>query len=159
MHSHFLKKLLRETLHFCGCWLFLKKWNNESVECSNMVINVTSPFVFNSPHRGLSCHKYRKKFFHHNILENLDIKSLFLPPVVIRVGAETMCNQITSIFSKEWHGTTLSMHLTKFRKSEKWKEIRNWSLLMKIISTVPKVLLFKTTDLYNIYLFSEYANN
>ena len=30
---------------------------------------------------------------------------------------------------------------------------------MKIISTVPKVLLFKTTDLYNVYLFSEYANN
>ena len=30
---------------------------------------------------------------------------------------------------------------------------------MKIISAVPKVLLFKTTDLYNVYLFSEYANN
>ena len=87
------------------------------------------------------------------------LKSLPIPPGVMRGGAETMCNQITSIFSKEWHGTTLSMHLTKFRKSKKRKEIRNWSLLMKIISTVPKVLLFKTTDLYNVYLFSEYANN
>ena len=28
---------------------------------------------------------------------------------------------------------------------------------MKIISTVPKLLFFKTTDLYNVYLFSEYA--
>ena len=30
---------------------------------------------------------------------------------------------------------------------------------MKIISTVPKVLFFKTTDLYTVYLLSEYAHN
>ena len=30
---------------------------------------------------------------------------------------------------------------------------------MKIISTVPKLLSFKTTDLYAVYLFSEYADN
>ena len=30
---------------------------------------------------------------------------------------------------------------------------------MKIISTVPKVLFFKTTDLYTVYLLSEYADN
>ena len=36
---------------------------------------------------------------------------------------------------------------------------RNWSLLMKIIFTVPKVLSFKTTDLYTVYLFSQYADN
>ena len=30
---------------------------------------------------------------------------------------------------------------------------------MKIIFTVPKVLFFKTTDLYTVYLFSEYADN
>ena len=29
---------------------------------------------------------------------------------------------------------------------------------MKTISTVPKVLFFKTTDLYTVYLFSEYAD-
>ena len=28
---------------------------------------------------------------------------------------------------------------------------------MKIISAVPKVLFFKITDLYTVYLFSEYA--
>ena len=33
------------------------------------------------------------------------------------------------------------------------KKLRNWSLLMKIIFTVPKVLFFKTTDLYTVYLF------
>ena len=30
---------------------------------------------------------------------------------------------------------------------------------MKLLSTVPKVLFFKTTDLYTVYLFSEYADN
>ena len=38
MHSHFLKKFLTETLHFSGCWLFLKNWNNEIV-----VLNITPP--------------------------------------------------------------------------------------------------------------------
>ena len=28
---------------------------------------------------------------------------------------------------------------------------------MKIVSTVPKLLFFKTTDLYTVYLFSEYT--
>ena len=27
----FPEKLLKEALHFFGCWLFLKKWNNETV--------------------------------------------------------------------------------------------------------------------------------
>ena len=30
---------------------------------------------------------------------------------------------------------------------------------MKIISTVLKLLFFQTTDLYTLYLFSEYAGN
>ena len=30
---------------------------------------------------------------------------------------------------------------------------------MKIISTIPKALFFKTTDLYTVYIFSEYADN
>ena len=30
---------------------------------------------------------------------------------------------------------------------------------MKIISTVPKLLIFKTTDMYTVYLFSEYADS
>ena len=50
------------------------------------------------------------------------------------------------------------MHLTMFRKSEKWKN-KKLKLLMKILSTVPKLLFFKTTDLYTVQLFSEYADN
>ena len=42
-YSHFLKKFLRETLHFSECWLFLKKWNNESV------INVTPLHLILTP--------------------------------------------------------------------------------------------------------------
>ena len=38
------------------------------------------------------------------------------------------------------------------------KKIRNGSLLMKIITTVPKVLFFKTADWYTVYLFSEYPD-
>ena len=30
---------------------------------------------------------------------------------------------------------------------------------MILTSTVPKVLYFKTTDLYTVFLFSEYADN
>ena len=41
--------------------------------------------------------------------------------------------------------------------NQKNEKIRYWSLLIKIISTVPMFLFFKTTDLYNVYLFSEYA--
>ena len=40
-------------------------------------------------------------------------------PIVMGGGAETMFNQITFIFSEEWHGNILSMHLNKFCKSEK----------------------------------------
>ena len=30
---------------------------------------------------------------------------------------------------------------------------------MAILSTVPKLLFFKTTDLYDVYLLSEYTDN
>ena len=30
---------------------------------------------------------------------------------------------------------------------------------MEIISAVPKLLFFKTTDMYTVYLFYEYADN
>ena len=30
---------------------------------------------------------------------------------------------------------------------------------MKIISTVPKLSFFKTTDMYTVYLFFEYSDN
>ena len=30
---------------------------------------------------------------------------------------------------------------------------------MKMISTIPKLLFFKTTSLYTVYLFPEYTDN
>ena len=41
----------------------------------------------------------------------------------------------------------------------KMKKITHGSLLMKIISTVPKALFFKITDRYVVYLFSKYEDN
>ena len=50
MHSHFLKKFLKEkNFAFLSIWLFLKKWNNESV-----VISIAPTYNFKSPKRGLS---------------------------------------------------------------------------------------------------------
>ena len=43
--------------------------------------------------------------------------------------------------------------------NQKNERIRNWSLLIKLISTIPKQLFVKTTDLFTAYLFSEYADN
>ena len=44
--------------------------------------------------------------------------------IVVGVGAETMLNQITIMFSKEQHENIPSMHLNKICKSEKWKKQR-----------------------------------
>ena len=55
--------------------------------------------------------------------------------------------------------TYYAMPLTKFRKSEKWKNKKLKYLLIKIISTVPKLIFFKTTVLCTVCLFSEYADN
>ena len=57
-------------------------------------------------------------------------------------GAETMYNQIT-----------LKFYSYSNQKNEKKKK-GNWSLLIKIISTAPKGLFFKTTDLYTMYTYS-----
>ena len=51
------------------------------------------------------------------------------------------------------------MHLNKFRKSQKWKNEELKFVDEKYISIVPRLLFFKTTDLFTVYLFSEYADN
>ena len=45
------------------------------------------------------------------------------------------------------------MHLTKFRKLEKWKN-KKLKFVNENLSTVPKLLFFIATDLYTVYLFS-----
>ena len=56
-----------------------------------------------------------------NFLINCQSHTFLLMNIIMGGGAETMYNQISLIFSKEQHGNILSMRLTKFRKSEKWK--------------------------------------
>ena len=51
------------------------------------------------------------------------------------------------------------MHLNKFRKSEKWKNKELKFVNENYISIVPKLLLFKTSNPYTVYLFPEYADN
>ena len=51
------------------------------------------------------------------------------------------------------------MHLNKFRKSENWKNKELKFVNENYIAIVPKLFLFKTTDLYAVYLFSEYTDN
>ena len=57
MHSHPLKKFFTETLLFSGCWLFLKKWNNEAV-----VINVTRLIILTPPIEVYPPTNLRKNF-------------------------------------------------------------------------------------------------
>ena len=129
----------------------MKQWKH-----SNMVINVT-PHIFLTP-------PIEDFYPATNVGKNFATKKLcqffkLSHPIVMGGGAEAVFNQITFIFSKEWHGNILSMHLNKFRKSEKWKNKELKFVNENYISIVPKLLFFKTTDLCTVYLFSEYANN
>ena len=51
------------------------------------------------------------------------------------------------------------MLLNKLRKLEMWKNKELKLVNENYISIVPKLLFFKTTALYTVYLFSEYADN
>ena len=81
---------------------------------------MTPPFAFNFIHRGLSCHKWKKKFCHHKSLENFHIKSP--PTIAMGGGAETMYNQITFIFSKEYYPCTWLSFVNE--KNEKTKKLK-----------------------------------
>ena len=51
------------------------------------------------------------------------------------------------------------MLLNKLRKLEMWKNKELKLVNENYISIVPKLLFFKTTVLYTVNLFSEYADN
>ena len=51
------------------------------------------------------------------------------------------------------------MLLNKLSKLEMWKNKELKLVNENYISIVPKLLFFKTTVLYTVYLFSEYADN
>ena len=80
-------------------------------------------------------------------------------PIVIGGEAETMFNQVTFIFSKENIETYYPCTWISFvkHKSEKNKKLK--IVNKNYISNDPKLLFFKTTDLYTVYLFSECAEN
>ena len=65
-----ISEFFTETLHFSGCWLFLKKWDNEIV-----VTNITTSILSWASHRDLFLHKSKKKNCLHKILANFQIKS------------------------------------------------------------------------------------
>ena len=78
MHSHFLKKFLKETLHFSGCWLFLKKWNNESPGILLPNIIITLPIQVYPPKN------VRKNFVFTKFWQIFKLS----PPIIMR-GTET----------------------------------------------------------------------
>ena len=51
------------------------------------------------------------------------------------------------------------MLLNKLRKLEMWKNKELKLVNENYISIAPKLLFFKTTVLYTVHLFSEYADN
>ena len=104
------------------------------MKCSNIVINIT-------PHRDLSCRKCKKKFYHHKILVNFQIKSPHCngregeqKPCVIKLLSYLVRNNMETYYTCTWLSFV----------NQKNEKIRNWrNLIIKNISTVPKLLLFK----------------
>ena len=72
MHSHFLKKFIKETLYFSGCRVCLNKWNNESV-----VTKIAPTKQLYLPPSGFILHKCKKKFCPHKILANFKITCIY----------------------------------------------------------------------------------
>ena len=69
--------------------------------CEGWLNPYSPPYIFNSPHRGSSLCKRKK---------NLTPQKFGIFPHYNGRKAETMHNQITFMFSKEYHGSILSMH-------------------------------------------------
>ena len=88
-----------KTLHFYQPWLFLKKWNNESV--SNIVINITPTHLFLTSTIEVYPATDVRKNCHHKMLTNFYIKSPISSLIVMGGGRNHVYNQITFIFNKE----------------------------------------------------------
>ena len=121
----------------------MKQWKH-----GNMVINVT-PHIFLTP-------PIEDFYPATNVGKNFATKKLcqffkLSHPIVMGGGAEAVFNQITFIFSKEWHGNILSMHLNKFRKSEKWKNKEFKFVNQNYISIFPSDCFSKLICILYIY--------
>ena len=88
MHSHLLKKLIKEALYISGCWLFLNKWNNESV-----ITNITRPYNFNSRIEVYPPTNVRKNFVPTKIWK---IFKLSLP-IIMKKGGRGCRNDVLTV--------------------------------------------------------------
>ena len=77
------EEILMETLHFSGCWLFLKKRNNEII-----VINITPPFYFNCPIEVYPPTNLRKNFVPTKFWQIFKLN----PPIIMWVGQKPWFN-------------------------------------------------------------------
>ena len=77
------EEILMETLHFSGCWLFLKKRNNEII-----VINITPPFYFNCPIEVYPPTNLRKNFVPTKFWQIFKLS----PPIIMWVGQKPWFN-------------------------------------------------------------------
>ena len=97
----------------------MKQW-----KCSNIVINNTPPYIFNSTHSSLSCHKCKKKFRHHKIKSqhyNGRGSRNHVQPNYFHIYL--VSNNMETYYPCTW----------KSFINQKNEKIRNWGLLMKII--------------------------
>ena len=85
------EKFFKETAHFSGCWMFLKK-RNESKASKTLL----SPSNFNSHHRGLSPQKCKKNFCPHKILTNVQIKY----PIIMGDHGDILLYYLTDLSNK-----------------------------------------------------------
>ena len=78
------EEILMETLHFSGCWLFLKKRNNEII-----VINITPPFYFNCPIEVYPPTNLRKNFVPTKFWQIFKLS----PPIIMGLGQKPWFKQ------------------------------------------------------------------
>ena len=93
----------------------------------------------------ISCHKYKKKFSHHKILAKFQITLEWEgehKPWTIKLLSYLARNNMENYYPCTW---------VSFANKENEK-IRDWNLMIICY-------FFKTTDLFTVYLFCEYADN
>ena len=104
MHSHFLKKFLTETLHISGCWLFLKKWNNE------IAVNFKTlwPLLW----MGFNCLKatvtLRRQFTFYHSVPRHSWYSFYWPPKDERLSQPWSYSMVLNTGLLDWESSALT---------------------------------------------------
>ena len=133
MYSHSLKKFLKETLHFSGCWLFLRKWNNEKI-----VILPSPPL----PHIILTPQKYKKtlcptKFWQIFKLSNQNNYQTMLRELHLKNSADVHSIRILNISmpgtDKKWYRIHKKVILARYLFEYVWNLINRKYEWVKIL--------------------------